>query len=100
MSLGITPIALLLGVASGGAGHGNYGLAKTLFPFAMLSVLITDGVISIFGIVLAVAQFPIYGVIAGLSIVQSRWLPVVAMLAVHVVSAIVCFPLMAERGFG
>ncbi|MFO0962634.1 MAG: hypothetical protein U0625_06965 [Phycisphaerales bacterium] len=56
----ITPFALLLAVVSAGAGHGDYVLAKLLFPFTMLSSLVFRSITVPF-ILLAVVQFPFYG---------------------------------------
>ena len=40
ISLIVTPLFLYLGIASGGAGHGNYLLAKLLFPSAPKALLL------------------------------------------------------------
>lgn len=61
-SLILTPIALLLGIGSGGAGHGDYFWAKVLFPYTMLSIFLFQSITAPF-IVLAIAQFPLYGII-------------------------------------
>ena len=39
-SLVATPFFLLLGFASAGAGHGDYVLARILFPYTMLAAII------------------------------------------------------------
>jgi hypothetical protein len=56
----LTPVAILCGVASGGAGHGDYFIAKLLFPVTMLSTVVFGSITPPF-ILLAFLQFPIYG---------------------------------------
>jgi hypothetical protein len=58
----ITPVALFLGVLSGGAGHGDYVLAKILFPYTMLLAQIS-GTISPILVIIAILQFPAYGIL-------------------------------------
>lgn len=72
VSLVLTPIALLLGVGSGGAGHGDYRLAMMLFPYTMLSTAIFDSITVPF-IALAVIQFPLYGVALGYANQKARF---------------------------
>jgi hypothetical protein len=55
-----TPIALFLGILSGGSGHGNYIIAKLLFPWTMLSTVTNESITAPF-VYLAIAQFPFYG---------------------------------------
>lgn len=62
ISLAVTPFALLMAIASMGAGHGDYLLAKILFPYTMLSVVAFRSITAPF-ILLAILQFPIYGLI-------------------------------------
>ena len=64
VSLVVTPVALLLGIASAGAGHGDYFWAKILFPYTMLSTFLFQSITAPF-ILLAIAQFPLYGVSLG-----------------------------------
>jgi hypothetical protein len=91
-----TPICLLLGLASGGAGHGNYLLAKILFPFTMLSTIPFGSIIVPF-IVLAVAQFPAYGIILGLANGRGRGMRTAgAMLVVHALAAAACLMLIGD----
>jgi hypothetical protein len=71
VSLASTPACLLLALASGGAGHGDYLWAKLLFPLTMLSTSVF-GSITVPFIVLAVAQYPAYGVVLGLANAKSR----------------------------
>ena len=61
----ITPPALLLAILSAGAGHGDYGLAKLLFPYSMLLTRLTGDTITLPLIALALTQFPVYGGLIG-----------------------------------
>jgi hypothetical protein len=90
LSIAVTPVCLLLAVGSGGAGHGDYFLAKVLFPFAILSTRIFDSITFPF-LALAVAQFPIYGIILGRAHVKSK-LPTAAaaILIAHALSVAAC----------
>ena len=64
VSLIVTPLALLLGIGSAGAGHGDYRLAMILFPYTMLSAAIFNSITNPF-IILAIIQFPLYGIALG-----------------------------------
>lgn len=86
-SLVITPIALLLGVGSGGAGHGDYRLAMILFPYTLLSVVIFDSITAPF-IILAIIQFPLYGIVLGQANEKGRLILMSILLSVvHSVAA-------------
>jgi hypothetical protein len=80
-SLIVTPIALLLGVASAGAGHGDYHLAMFLFPYTLLSTALFDSITPPF-IILAIIQFPIYGVVLGYANERGRLLSMWIVLGV------------------
>lgn len=80
-SLIVTPIALLLGVASADVGHGDYRLAIVLFPYTMLSVLIFKSITLPF-IVLALIQFPAYGFVLGEANEKGRLQSIGIILAV------------------
>lgn len=89
----VTPICLFLAVASTGAGHGDYLWAKILFPYTMLSAL-AFGSITLPFILLAILQFPLYGV--GLGIANKKHkasVAVTGLLALHIVAAIMSFVL-------
>ena len=91
LSLIVTPFFLYFGIASGRAGHGNYLLAKILFPFTMLSTRPLGSIVAPF-IVLAVIQFPLYGFILGAANGRNKILFCgVALLSVHSVAAGACF---------
>jgi hypothetical protein len=88
------PIAILLAVASGGAGHGNYGFARLLFPYPMLLTLMAGGTITAPLIVLAWAQFPVYGAATGVAALKGmKTFRVVAAAIgiVHLIAVIACF---------
>jgi hypothetical protein len=97
LSLIVTPIFLYLGIVSGGAGHGNYLLAKILFPFTMLSTRAFGSIIAPF-IILAIIQFPLYGFILGAANVRRRFVPyALAVLLAHSLAAIACFLVVGEN---
>ena len=64
VALVVTPPALLLGIGSAGAGHGDYFWAKILFPYTMLSTVLFESITVPF-LVLAIVQFPLYGLSLG-----------------------------------
>jgi hypothetical protein len=84
-SLVATPLFLLAAVASAGAAHGSYLLAKILFPFTMLSTLVFGSIVAP-AIALAVLQFPFYGFILGRAKVKGgfRTRAAVLLLGTHV----------------
>lgn len=97
VSLVATPLVLLAAVASAGAGHGNYLLAKILFPFTMLSTLVFGSLIAP-AIVLAVFQFPFYGFILGRANVKgSLRLRAAVLLLIHVLAVAACFILIGDN---
>jgi hypothetical protein len=98
VSLILTPIALLLGIGSGGAGHGDYFWAKVLFPYTMLSAFLFGSIILPF-ILLAVAQFPLYGIGLGYTRGGGRFARLaIILLLVHAAAAAVVF-LLADENF-
>jgi len=83
----LTPFLLLLGLASAGAGHGNYLMAKILFPLTMLSTIALDRIADPF-LWLAVMQYPIYGVILGIASLKGRLSRALRIiLAIHGIAA-------------
>ncbi len=60
----IAPVALFFAAVSGGAGHGDYFVARILFPLPMLSTRLFQGITSA-AVVVAAVQFPVYGWFAG-----------------------------------
>jgi hypothetical protein len=88
----IAPIALILAIASSGAGHGHYEFARLFFPYAMLLTRLTGDTITLPLIILALAQFPLYGGIIGLCRHAMRAAYAVILIFVsHAVAAAVCF---------
>jgi hypothetical protein len=95
VSVVATPLLLLAAIASAGAGHGSYLLAKILFPFTMLSTLVFGSIIAP-AIALAVLQFPFYGFILGRA---KGSLPTRAavLLLIHVLAVTACFMLVGDN---
>jgi hypothetical protein len=80
----------LVGIGSAAAGHGNYFLGKLLFPFTMCSALLLGSITAPF-ILIAVAQYPIYGLITGLANRRGRLRLVSGiLLLVHGLVALAC----------
>jgi len=97
VSLIATPLFLLAAVASAGAGHGSYLLAKILFPFTMLSTLVFSSII-VPAIALAVLQFPFYGFILGRANVKgSLGTRAAVLLLIHVLGVAACFILIGDN---
>jgi len=97
-SLVVTPIALLLGVGSAGAGHGDYRLAMILFPYTLLSAVIFDSITTPF-IILAIIQFPLYGIALGHANEKGRLISMSILLCVvHGVASTAMF-LVANENF-
>ncbi|ESY35285.1 hypothetical protein X747_28110 [Mesorhizobium sp. LNJC384A00] len=46
VGLGVTPVAFFLALYSAGAGHGDYVLARLLYPVPMLATLLTNTTIT------------------------------------------------------
>jgi hypothetical protein len=97
ISIILTPVALFLALVSAGSGHGNYLVAKLLFPYTMLSTVVA-GEISLIFLVLAFLQFPIYGFILALG-AQAEKMKSVAytIAAIHVFGVLLCFLLVSEN---
>ena len=86
IGLCITPIALLLALFSAGAGHGDYVLARLLYPIPMLTTLLTNNTITGLSMGLFVAQFPAYGAFAAPG-GRIRWLSLAIVHAVAIATA-------------
>jgi hypothetical protein len=88
----VTPAAVILAVASAGAGHGNYAAARLLLPYTMLLTRATGDRITLPLIALALAQFPLYGAAIGYAASKGRiTCAVVPLLVLHTLCAILCF---------
>ena len=59
----LTPISLIAAIGSTGAGHGDYLFAFAFYPLPVVMIMGWDMLVP--GIVVAIAQFPIWA-IAGL----------------------------------
>lgn len=89
----ITIPALVLAVLSSGAGHGDYGFARLLFPIPMCVAVFVTGSIDTPSIVLALGQFPFYGgVIAYFAMSRRRRLlvAVLVLLLAHFLAFVAC----------
>jgi hypothetical protein len=76
----LSPIILVVGFMSAGAGHGSYVAARIVLPFACLamgSYLGAETVVSL----LAVLQWPIYGILVDIS--SRKALTCIAVLMLH-----------------
>ncbi len=97
LSLVVTPLALLLGIASAGAGHGDYFWAKILFPYTMLSTFLFQSITVPF-ILLAILQFPFYGLILAFASERKRLGSLAIVLVVaHILAAGLCLILASEN---
>jgi hypothetical protein len=85
IGLCFTPIALLLALFSAGAGHGDYVLARLLYPIPMLATLLTNNTITGLSVGLAGVQFPAYGAFAAPGGI--RWLSLGILHAVAIAAA-------------
>jgi len=82
---------LYLAVAAAAVGQGTYVPAMMLFPFTMLSTVVLDAITTPFSIV-AVVQFPLYGLILWLGLIRNRAGSVAPTLAVlHLIAAFACY---------
>lgn len=85
----LTIPALLLAIASSGAGHGDYAIARALFPIPML--LSFNGAMGVLTLISGVIQFPLYGYLTGAAYRSGRFGTLMAVLALHMVAVAVCF---------
>src|SRR4051812_37554976 len=82
--LGVTPFVLFLGLVSAGAGHGDYYLAKILFPYTLLYWQLFTSSREFFYVV-AIIQYPAYGLLIGVANLNRKSLIFgVAISIVHV----------------
>jgi hypothetical protein len=73
-------LCLLVAVFAAGAGHGTYLPAKILFPFAMLASVLGRSITFPY-VVLALAQFPLYGLLLGAAFRSPRFILCVIILS-------------------
>jgi hypothetical protein len=62
----LTPFMWFLGLMSSGAGHGDYFLAKILFPYTLLAWQLFTSSREFF-FVIAIIQYPAYGLLMGVA---------------------------------
>jgi hypothetical protein len=60
-------ISLVIAVMAAGGGHGTYMPAKILFPYTMLSTITMERITSPY-VLLAILQFPLYGLFLGFTL--------------------------------
>lgn len=85
----VTLPALFLAVLSSGAGHGDYLFARAVFPWPILVTL--DQTIGVPSLVMALAQFPVFGFLAGRAFAHEKYGTLIAIAALHVVGVALCF---------
>lgn len=87
--LAFTIPALFLAMLSSGGGHGDYQFARAAFPVPML--LTFNVWVNPLSIVAALAQFPVYGWIAGSAMAREEYGRLIAVAALHTAAVIACF---------
>jgi len=83
--------ALLLGLMSAGAGHGDYVIAAMLFPVPLLLTGLTHGTIAWLAGSLALLQFPLYGALIARNHVRGVARPHAPIAATHIAAILLCF---------
>src|SRR5512140_1093205 len=90
-SIAVSVIAIILGLFSAGFGEGDYFLSKILFPYTMLSTHLHEVIAGPY-IILALLQFPVYGLLAGLASLKRKDVYVIAViLVIYSIAAYLCF---------
>lgn len=91
-------MAAWLAILSADGGHGSYLPAAILFPFTML-FSVAVGVVSPVLLAVAIAQYPVYGLLLAFGRHSRRkW---AELACVHAVFAVVAFFLVMEsKSFG
>jgi len=98
LGVAVTPVFLFIAVVAMGGGHGTYYAAKTLFPRTMMATSVTKEITTPF-IVLAFAQYPIYGILLDVARAKGGGRPAaLALLAVHVLAVMLAFAI-SNPGF-
>jgi hypothetical protein len=88
----ITPFAAMLAIASSGAGHGDYILARVMFPYGMLLTRLVESTFFYLLIGLALAQFPFYGaLVVWRTDLKKSVVTAFAIAAVHLMAVVACF---------
>ncbi|WP_156956941.1 hypothetical protein [Sphingomonas astaxanthinifaciens] len=83
--------ALFLALLSAGAGHGDYGFARALFPVPMLLTLIQGDSLGRISLAASLLQFPIYGLVLADAFARRRMLWAALLVIGHAAAAIPCF---------
>lgn len=65
ISLVFTPLAVVVVLAAGAAGHGTYWPFKLLFPYTMEALYFQDHITPAF-MLIGLLQFPLYGLLISL----------------------------------
>ena len=91
-------VAFVIAVAAGGGGHGTYLPAKCLFPYTMLSTRWTEGITTPF-IVVALLQFPVYGIILAKANTRQKGAWALCVVAAIHLFAVVLTLMSSGRGF-
>ena len=88
----ITPPAIFLAILSGGAGHGDYILARILYPYSCWSMSLSEQVKVPGMIGLACIQLPLYGWLIGVAFERPRN-PMFALFAgcLHIIASAFMF---------
>jgi hypothetical protein len=89
----ITLPALFLALLSAGAGEGDYGFARGLFPIPMCVAVFITGSIELPTLVLACVQFPVYGAAIGYcaGVSNKAFIMAVSSIAfVHLLGFVAC----------
>jgi hypothetical protein len=95
ISLVLTPPCLFIAAISGGVGHGDYTPLIVLFPLAALSAELDHYFnATILRIVIAVMQFPLYGLSLGIAVKRGTVVWVVVGLSVlHILATLIALRL-------
>ncbi len=107
LSVIATPFLFLAGLLSAGAGHGDYIAAIILFPYPLLSAVLRQAIFhppfgdsqpfdTVF-LLLAVIQFPIYGLL--ISLVKRKLIFIIVIGILHLVFSAITFWLAISTGF-
>lgn len=83
--------AVVAAIASGGAGHGHYVAVRALFPIPMLLTFYQGDTFGLLSMIVALAQFPVYGALLAWSYVQSSYVPLLTVSLVHLLTGVICF---------
>lgn len=93
----ITPLLLVICVFPAGGGHGTYIPAIIFFPFGLISFILFDELITPF-IILAILQFPLYGILLDYNIGKGKKRLIINSICIaHIVLTIVIFLFKADN---